>query len=59
MFVKQAFFMAPVYTPKDAEKGQKKGMVQINQIPGNIICGFIGFWDGCTALRVLPSPSCA
>ena len=43
------------------------GVVQISQIPGNIICGSIrcgslkseGFGDGCAALRVLPSPSCA
>jgi hypothetical protein len=43
------------------------GMVQISQIPGNTICGFMacgslkseGFGDGYTAFGVLPSPSCA
>jgi hypothetical protein len=47
--------------------GEFFGMVQVRQIPSCIICGSIrcgslkseGFGDGCTALGVLPSPSCA
>ena len=56
-----------ILTPRRTPKSLKFGMVQISQIPGNTICGFVGcgshksegFGDGCTALRVLPSPSCA